>query len=109
MTLSTDPETRAELIETVRRFVAREVIPVASGLERADEFPTAIVEQMKGLGLFGITVPEEYGGLGLDLLTYIGVVEELAYGWMSLSGIVNTHTIAAHLILHHRTEEEQDR
>jgi alkylation response protein AidB-like acyl-CoA dehydrogenase len=50
---------------------------------------------MKALGLFGITIPEEYGGLGLDLLTYIGVIEELAYGWMSLSGIVNTHTIAA--------------
>ena len=81
----------------MRRFIAREVIPVASDLEHADEFPTAIVEQMKALGLFGITIPEEYGGLGLDLLTYIGVVEELAYGWMSLSGIVNTHTIAAYL------------
>ena len=64
---------------------------------------------MKALGLFGITIPEEYGGLGLDLLTYIGVVEELAYGWMSLSGIVNTHTIAAHLIVHHGTEEQKQR
>ena len=71
-------------------------------MEHADEYPDAIVEQMKELGLFGITIPEEYGGLGLDLLTYIGVVEELAYGWMSLSGIVNTHTIAAHLIVQPR-------
>ena len=101
MTVTTDPEIRRELVETVRRFIAREVIPVASDLEHADEFPTAIVEQMKALGLFGITIPEEYGGLGLDLLTYIGVVEELAYGWMSLSGIVNTHTIAAYLVVHH--------
>ena len=65
-------------------------------MEHADEYPEAIVEQMKAMGLFGITIPEEYGGLGLDLLTYVGVVEELAYGWMSLSGIVNTHTIAAY-------------
>jgi alkylation response protein AidB-like acyl-CoA dehydrogenase len=107
MTVTTDPETRRELVETVRRFIAREVIPVASDMEHADEFPTAIVEQMKGLGLFGITIPEEYGGLGLDLLTYIGVVEELAYGWMSLSGIVNTHTIAAHLIVYHGTEAQK--
>jgi len=106
---ATDPEIRRELIETVRRFVAREVIPVASELERADEFPTAIVEQMKALGLFGITIPEAYGGLGLDLLTYIGVVEELAYGWMSLSGIVNTHTIAAYLVVHHGTDEQKQR
>jgi alkylation response protein AidB-like acyl-CoA dehydrogenase len=107
MTVNTDPETRQEMVETVRRFIAREVIPVASDMEHADEFPTAIVEQMKALGLFGITIPEEYGGLGLDLLTYIGVVEELAYGWMSLSGIVNTHTIAAYLIVHHGTEAQK--
>ena len=87
---ATDPEIRRELIETVRRFIAREVTPVASEMEHADEFPEAIVQQMRELGLFGITIPEAHGGLGLDLLTYIGVVEELAYGWMSLSGIVNT-------------------
>ncbi|MDQ1379562.1 MAG: hypothetical protein QOJ71_281 [Actinomycetota bacterium] len=106
---NTDPEVRREMIETVRRFISREVMPVASEMEHADTYPEAIVEQMKGLGLFGITIPEAYGGLGLDLLTYIGVVEELAYGWMSLSGIVNTHTIAAHLIVHHGTEEQKQR
>ena len=105
----TDPEVRAELVATVRRFIAREVIPVASEMEHADTYPEAIVEQMKGLGLFGITIPEAYGGLGLDLLTYIAVVEELAYGWMSLSGVVNTHTIAAHLIVHHGSEEQRKR
>ena len=106
---ATDPEVREELVATVRRFIAKEVAPVASEMEHADEYPDAIVEQMKELGLFGITIPEAYGGLGLDLLTYIGVVEELAYGWMSLSGIVNTHTIAAHLIVSHGTEAQKQR
>ena len=64
---------------------------------------------MRELGLFGVTIPEAYGGLGLDLLTYIGVIEELAYGWMSLTGIVNTHTMAATLILTHGTEEQKQR
>ena len=105
----TDPEVRRELVATVRRFIAREVIPVASEFEHADRYPEAIVEQMKGLGLFGIAIPEEYGGLGLDLLTYIGVIEELSYGWMSLSGVVNTHTIAAHLIVHHGSEAQKQR
>jgi alkylation response protein AidB-like acyl-CoA dehydrogenase len=102
-------EVRREIIETVRRFVAREVIPVASALEHEDEFPTEIVEQMRALGLFGVTIPEAYGGLGLDLLTYIGVIEELSYGWMSLTGIVNTHTMAATLILQFGNEEQKQR
>ena len=107
MTVVTDAETRQEMIETVRRYVAREVAPVATEMEHADAYPERIVADMKELGLFGITIPEEYGGLGLDLLTYIGVIEELAYGWMSLSGIVNTHTIAATLITRHGTEEQK--
>src|SRR6202046_3157383 len=106
---ATDEDVRSEIIETVRRFVQREVIPVASDLERSDTYPEEIVAQMRELGLFGVTIPEEYGGLGLDLLTYIGVVEELAYGWMSLTGIVNTHTMAATLILTHGTEKQKRR
>jgi alkylation response protein AidB-like acyl-CoA dehydrogenase len=106
---ATDPDVRRELVETVRRFVAREVVPVASEMEHADTYPERIVAQMKDLGLFGIAIPNEYGGLGLDLLTYIGVIEELAYGWMSLSGIVNTHTIAAHLIAHHGNDVQKQR
>ena len=105
----TDDEVRREIIETVRRFVAKEVIPVASDLERKDRFPTEIVAQMRDLGLFGVTIPEAHGGLGLDLRTYIGVIEELAYGWMSLTGIINTHTMCATLIMAHGTDEQQRR
>ena len=108
-TAGTDPEVRREIIETVRRFVEREVIPVASDLEHEDRFPAEIVEQMRGLGLFGVTIPEAYGGLGLDLLTYIGIIEELAAGWMSLTGIVNTHTMAATLIMAHGSDEQKQR
>jgi alkylation response protein AidB-like acyl-CoA dehydrogenase len=104
---ATDEAVRTDIIDTVRTFVAREVIPVAADLEHTDTFPEKIVAQMRDLGLFGVTIPEAYGGLGLDLLTYIGVIEELAYGWMSLTGIVNTHTMAATLIMTHGTEEQK--
>src|SRR5580704_8755485 len=108
-TEAVDETVRAELIDTVRKFVQREVIPVASDLEHADAYPEEIVATMRELGLFGITIPEAYGGLGLDLLTYVGVIEELSYGWMSLTGIVNTHTMAATLIMTHGSEEQQRR
>jgi len=104
-----DEATRAEIVDTVHKFVQGDVIPVASELEHTDTYPDQIVKQMKELGLFGITIPEEYGGLGLDLLTYIGVIEELAYGWMSLTGIVNTHTMAATLIMAHGTADQKRR
>jgi butyryl-CoA dehydrogenase len=104
-----DESVRAEIIDTVRKFVQREVIPVASELEHNDTFPDEIVAKMRELGLFGITIPEAHGGLGLDLLTYVGVIEELSYGWMSLTGIVNTHTMAATLIMTHGSEEQQKR
>jgi alkylation response protein AidB-like acyl-CoA dehydrogenase len=107
--INTDPEVRQEIIDTIRRFVAKEVAPVVAPLERADEFPAEIVDQMRELGLFGVTIPESYGGLGLDLLTYIGVIEELAYGWMSLTGIINTHTMAATLIMYHGSDEQKQR
>ena len=109
MSVDEQDEVRREIIETVRRFVAREVVPIAPELEREDRYPIEIVEQMRTLGLFGVTIPEAYGGLGLDLLTYVGVIEELAYGWMSLTGVVNTHTMAATLILQHATEEQKKR
>jgi butyryl-CoA dehydrogenase len=108
-TEAVDETVRAEIIDTVRKFVQREVIPVASDLEHADAYPEEIVATMRELGLFGITIPEAYGGLGLDLLTYVGVIEELSYGWMSLTGIVNTHTMAATLIMTHGSEEQQRR
>ena len=106
---ATDPELRQEIIDNVRRFVTREVVPHVAELERADAYPEQIVTGMRDLGLFGVTIAEEYGGLGLDLLTYIGVIEELAAGWMSLTGIVNTHTMAATLIMLHGTEEQKQR
>src|SRR6266581_4310279 len=105
--MPTDPAIREELVSTVRRFVERDVVPVASELEHADEYPEDIVATMRDLGLFGVTIPEQYGGLGLDLLTYIGVIEELSYGWMSLSGILNTHTMLATILLQNGTEEQR--
>ena len=106
---TTDPEIRDELRATVRRWVEREVLPVASELEHHDTYPAELVSQMQAMGLFGITIPEEHGGLGLDLMAYIAVIEELAAGWMSLSGIINTHTIAASLIMRVGTPEQQAR
>jgi butyryl-CoA dehydrogenase len=104
-----DPEVADELVATVRAFVVKDVLPVASDLEHADEYPTDLVEQMRALGLFGATIPVEHGGLGLDVATYARIVEELAAGWMSLTGILNTHMIAATLIAHHGTADQQAR
>src|SRR2546421_1965975 len=92
--MATDPEVRAQLVDTVRRFVEREVVPVASELEHADEYPAAIVDGMRDLGLFGVTIPEEYGGLGLDPLTYFGGIEEVSAGGVLLLGGVHNPRIA---------------
>ena len=88
-------------------FVEAEILPVATELEHADEYPTEIVEGLKELGLFGLMIPEEYGGLGESLLTYALAVEEIARGWMSVSGIINTHFIVAYMLLQHGTEEQK--
>src|SRR6201990_3081339 len=96
-----------DILSTVRDFVDKEIIPVATDLEHKDEYPTQIVEGMKELGLFGLTIPEEYGGLGESLLTYALVVEQIARGWMSVSGIVNTHFILAYMLTHHGTDEQK--
>ena len=109
MNPATDPTMRAELIATVRRFVERDVLPVASELEHTNTYPADLVATMRDLGLFGVTIPDEHGGLGLDLLTYIGVIEELAAGWMSLSGILNTHVMVANLIAASGTDEQRAR
>jgi alkylation response protein AidB-like acyl-CoA dehydrogenase len=100
-------DVQQEILATVRTFVDKEILPVATALEHRDEYPADIVEGMKEMGLFGITIPEEYGGLGESLLTYALVVEEIARGWMSVSGIVNTHFIVAHMITQHGTEEQK--
>ena len=98
---------QSEILKTVRTFVEEKILPVATDLEHKDEYPTDIVEGMKELGLFGLTIPEEYGGLGESLLTYALVVEEIARGWMSVSGIVNTHFIVAYMLMQHGTEEQK--
>jgi alkylation response protein AidB-like acyl-CoA dehydrogenase len=100
---------RAEIVATVRDWVEREVIPAASEYEHADAYPEPLVEQMKELGLFGVTIPEEYGGLGLDLTTYALLQVELSRGWMSLSGVLNTHFISAWMIKTHGTDEQRTR
>jgi alkylation response protein AidB-like acyl-CoA dehydrogenase len=98
-----------EIVAAVREFVEKEVYPVAEDLEQRDEYPEAIVEQMKEMGLFGLTVPEEYGGAGLDLLTYALVGVELSRGWMSLSGIMNTHFMAIYLLKKYGSDEQRAR
>jgi alkylation response protein AidB-like acyl-CoA dehydrogenase len=102
-------EDQLELLKLVREFVDEQVIPVATELEHADEYPTAIVEGMKQMGIFGLMIPEEYGGLGESLLTYALCVEEIARGWMSVSGIINTHFIVAYMLLQHGTDEQKQR
>jgi alkylation response protein AidB-like acyl-CoA dehydrogenase len=98
-----------EIISTVRQFVEKEVIPSATELERTDTYPQAIVDQMREMGLFGLMIPEEYGGLGESLLTYALCVEELARGWMSVSGVLNTHFIVAYMLRQHGTDEQKQR
>ena len=101
--------TQPEVVAAVREWVEREVYPAASEYEHADEFPAPLVEDMKRMGLFGVTIPEEYGGLGLDLLTYVLIQIELSRGWMSLSGVLNTHFISAWMIRTHGTDEQRQR
>ena len=101
-------EFEQDILATVRDFTDKEIIPVATELEHRDEYPAQIVEGMKKLGLFGLTIAEEYGGLGASLLIYALAVEEIARGWMSVSGIINTHFIVAHMIARHGTDEQKD-
>ncbi|HTR62884.1 MAG TPA: acyl-CoA dehydrogenase family protein, partial [Candidatus Binataceae bacterium] len=96
-----------QIVDAVRRFVERDVIPVASELEHRDEYPQALVDKMKTLGLFGATIPAEHGGLGLSFGTYARVMEELSRGWMSLAGVINSHLIMAFIITHHGTDAQR--
>lgn len=97
------------LIDTVRKFVRKEVMPAASAYEHADAYPHPLVDRMKEMGLFGATIPEEYGGMGLDTVTYALIVEEICRGWMSLSGVLNTHLIMAWVLRTFGTEEQKRR
>jgi alkylation response protein AidB-like acyl-CoA dehydrogenase len=102
-------EDQRQIQKMVREFVEQEVYPVAEEMEARDEFPEKIVEQMKEMGLFGLTVPEEHGGAGMDLMTYALVVAELSRGWMSLSGVINTHFMGVYLLMKHGTDEQKKR
>ena len=101
-------EIQQEITAMVRSFVDNEILPAAEHFDHEDEFPEEIVEQMKELGLFGVTIPEEYGGMGLDLTTYTMIVEELSRGWISISGVVNTHFIGSYLLMKFGTDEQKD-
>src|SRR5258706_12832558 len=94
------------IVVAVRRFVAEEVRPAAAALEHADAYPHDLVARMRELGLFGSLVPAAYGGLGLDVATYARVIEELCRGWMSLAGVINSHTMAALIVLSHGTDAQ---
>ena len=97
------------ICEMVRQFADEQIIPNAEHYDHEDEFPDPIVEQMKELGLFGVTIPEEYDGMGLDLTTYAMIVEELSRGWISISGIVNTHFIGSYLLMKFGTDEQKQK
>ena len=97
------------ILEMVRQFVDEQILPQAEHYDHEDEFPGPIVEQMKELGLFGTTIPEEYGGMGLDLTTYAMIVEELSRGWISISGVVNTHFIGSYLLMKFGSDEQRSR
>ena len=100
-------ETQRDILGAVREFVDAKIIPVASELDHSDTYPEQIVAGLRQLGVFGLTIDQKYGGLGESLLTYALVVEEIARGWMSISGIINTHFIVAYLIGRHGTEEQK--
>src|SRR3954463_12903721 len=112
MAIATSPYTektdeQRAITEMVRQFVDKEVLPIAEEHDHEDSFPDGVVEQMKELGLFGVTIPEEYGGVGVDLTTYAMVVGELSRGRISVSGIVNTHFIGSYLLMKFGTDEQK--
>src|ERR1700753_890317 len=96
------------ITEMVHQFVDEQIIPNAEHYDHEDSFPEPIVEQMKELGLFGVTIPGAYGGVGLDLTTYSMIVEELSRGWISISGVVNTHFIGSYLLMKFGTDEQKE-
>ncbi|MFF2502104.1 acyl-CoA dehydrogenase family protein [Streptomyces sp. NPDC058067] len=105
-TLSSDERL---IVETVRDFVDREVKPVVRELEHANTYPEALIEQMKDLGIFGLAIPEEYGGTPVSTPCYVLITEELARGWMSLAGAMGGHTVVSKLLLHFGTDEQKNR
>ena len=97
------------ICDMVRQFADEQILPNAEHFDHEDSFPEEIVEQMKELGLFGVTIPEEYGGMGLDLTTYVMIVEELSRGWISISGVINTHFIGSYLLMKYGTDDQRQK
>src|SRR6202000_423679 len=102
-------DVQTEIISTVRQFGEKEIIPNAPELERTDTYPQAIVDQMREMGLFGLMIPQEYGGLGESLLAYALCVEELARGGIRISGVHKPHFIVADMLRQHGTDEQKQR
>jgi alkylation response protein AidB-like acyl-CoA dehydrogenase len=105
--MNPNPRIDEQLVARVRQFVREEILPVASRLEHADQYPTEIVEGYKRLGLFGCNVPRDYGGLGLDYSTFARIIEELARGWMSVVGPLGTHSVLCDVLHRFGTEEQK--
>ena len=108
MTSNTESEARTQIVTLVRDFVRRDVEPVAGRYDNEDIYPHELVEKMREMGLFGVTIPEEYGGLGLDYTTYAMIFEELSKGWMSISGAIGTHHVMSYMIANFGTEEQRE-
>lgn len=102
-------EQQEDFRRALREFVDKEIMPVASEWERSGRYPTEIVEHLKKMGLFGMTTPEEYGGLSLDMVSFALVYEEIARGWMGIAGILGSHNLSCWMIAHHGTEEQKTR
>ncbi|WP_037183380.1 acyl-CoA dehydrogenase family protein [Rhodococcoides fascians] len=101
-------EQQQDFRSALRKFVDKEIIPVASEYERSGRYPTEIVEHLKAMGLFGITTPEEFGGLDLDKVSFTLVYEELARGWMGVAGILGSHNLSCWMIAKHGTQEQKE-
>ena len=108
MNVSTDPDVRTQIVATVRDFVKNEVAPIARQYDDEDLYPHHLIDPMREMGLFGITIPEEYGGLGLDHTTFAMIFEELSKGWMSVSGIIGTHHVMAHIVAGYGTQDQKE-
>src|SRR3954452_463641 len=100
-------EDEQQIVDTVRQFVDRDVVPAASELEHADTYPEALIEKMKELGVYGLVVPEEYGGLAVSTACFAAVTEELARGWMSLAGGMGGHSVVVSLLAQYGTEDQK--
>ncbi|MFL2803421.1 MAG: acyl-CoA dehydrogenase family protein [Dehalococcoidia bacterium] len=109
MLAKTSEDVQNQIVNVVKDFIKKDVDPIASTYEQEDIYPHELIPTMKELGLFGITIPEEYGGMGLDFTTFAKIFEEISKGWMSLSGIIGTHHILSHVIATYGTEEQKNR